>query len=80
MTFLTRGFEAPAARHLKAIPGRLGAVLAELPLRDAGCLLPTWDDLAELSRAARARGIALHFVGAAAEGLRGAVRAAPSTT
>ncbi len=61
---LTRGFEAPAARHLEAIPGRLGAVLAELPLREAGCLLPTWDDLAELARASRARGVALHFDGA----------------
>ncbi len=64
ISLLTRGFEAPAARHVEAIPGRLGAVLAELPLREAGCLLPTWDDLAELSRACRARGVALHFDGA----------------
>jgi len=64
ISILTRGFEAPAARHLEAIPGRLGAVLAELPLREAGCLLPTWDDLAELSRACRARGVVLHFDGA----------------
>ena len=64
ISLLTRGFEAPAARHLEAIPGRLGAVLAELPLREAGCLLPTWDDLTELSQACRARGIALHFDGA----------------
>jgi threonine aldolase len=61
ISLLTRGFEAPAARHLAAIPGRLGAVLAELPLREAGCLLPTWDDLAELSQACRARGVVLHF-------------------
>jgi threonine aldolase len=64
ISLLTRGFEAPAARHLAATPGRLGAVLAELPLREAGCLLPTWDDLVELSRAARARRVALHFDGA----------------
>ena len=64
ISLLTRGFEAPTARHLAAIPGRLGAVLAELPLREAGCLLPPWDDLAELSRACRARGVALHFDGA----------------
>lgn len=64
ISLLTRGFEAPAARHLEAIPGSLGAVLAELPLREAGCLLPTWDDLAELSRTGRARGVALHFDGA----------------
>ena len=64
ISLLTQGFEAPAARHVEAIPGRLGAVLVELPLREAGCLLPTWDDLAELSQACRARGVALHFDGA----------------
>jgi threonine aldolase len=64
ISLLTRGFQAPAARHLEAIPGGLGAVLVELPLREAGCLLPTWDDLAELSQACRARGVALHFDGA----------------
>ena len=64
ISLLTRGFEAPAARHLAAIPGRVGAVLAELPLREAGCLLPTWDDLAALSEACRERGVALHFDGA----------------
>src|SRR6202000_2880995 len=64
ISLLTRGFEAPAARHLEAIPGRLAPVLAELPLREAGCLLPTWDELAGLSQACRARGVALHFDGA----------------
>jgi threonine aldolase len=64
ISLLTRGFETPAARHLKAVPGRLGAVLAELPLREAGCLLPAGDDLAELAQACRARGVALHFDGA----------------
>jgi threonine aldolase len=64
ISFLTRGFEAPAARHVAAIPGRVGAVLVELPLREAGCLLPAWDDLVALSRACRERGVALHFDGA----------------
>lgn len=64
ISFLTRGFETPAARHVAAIPGRAGAVLVELPLREAGCLLPAWDDLVELSEACRARGVALHFDGA----------------
>jgi len=64
IVFLTRGFEAPAARHVEALPGKVGAVLAELPLRDAGCMLPTWDDLAELSEGCRSRNIALHFDGA----------------
>jgi threonine aldolase len=62
--FLTRGFETPAARHVEALPGKVGAVLAELPLRDAGCLLPTWDELVEFSASCRARKIALHFDGA----------------
>ena len=61
---LTRG-RVPATReHLDAIPGRLAAVLVELPLRDAGCLLPTYDELAGLSAACRERGIALHVDGA----------------
>ncbi len=64
VVFLTRGFETPAARHVEALPGKISAVLVELPLRDAGCLLPTWDDLAELSEKCRARNIALHFDGA----------------
>jgi threonine aldolase len=62
--FLTRGFETPAARHVEALPGNVGAILVELPLRDAGCLLPAWDDLTELSERCRTRNIALHFDGA----------------
>ncbi|HTU72227.1 MAG TPA: beta-eliminating lyase-related protein [Trebonia sp.] len=64
VAFLTQGFETPAARHVEALPGKVGAVLVELPLRDAGCLLPTWDDLAGLSEHCRANHIALHFDGA----------------
>jgi threonine aldolase len=33
-------------------------------LRDAGCLLPTWEELAELFAACRARDVALHVDGA----------------
>jgi threonine aldolase len=61
---LTRGFVPPTADALDALPGRLGAVLVELPLRDAGCLLPAWGELEELSAACRARGVALHVDGA----------------
>lgn len=61
---LTTGFEVATADHLAAVHGRLGAVLVELPLRDAGCLLPTWEQLTELSEAARARGVRLHMDGA----------------
>ena len=41
---LTIGAKVPTVADLEAIPGRLGAVLLELPLRDAGYLLPTWDE------------------------------------
>ncbi len=61
---LTTGRQTPTAELLAAVPGHLGAVLVELPLRDAGCLLPTWDDLVALSAAARERGVALHLDGA----------------
>jgi len=64
VSFLTQGFEVATAAHLEAVPGRLGAALVELPLREAGCVLPTWDQLAELSAACRARGVALHVDGA----------------
>jgi threonine aldolase len=64
ISFLTRGFETPTAEHLDGVPGRLGAVLAELPLRDAGCLLPTWVELTDLYAACCERGVALHLDGA----------------
>lgn len=61
---LTTGPVTPRAEHLNAVPGQLGAVLIELPLRDAGHLLPTWEELVELSKACRLRGVALHLDGA----------------
>ena len=61
---LTTGRRVPTAEALAAVGGRLGAVLIELPLRDGGCLLPTWEELTELSEAARERGTPLHADGA----------------
>jgi threonine aldolase len=61
---LTEGPEVATAESLAGIPGRLGAVLVELPLRDAGCRLPTWEQLTALASAARERGVALHADGA----------------
>jgi threonine aldolase len=61
---LGAGTRPPTAADLAEIPGDLGAVLVELPLRDAGHLLPTWDELAELSEACRARAAPLHVDGA----------------
>jgi threonine aldolase len=64
LEWLTTGRETPTADALTRIGGRLGAVMVELPLRDAGCLLPTWDELVELSAAARERGVPFHADGA----------------
>ena len=61
---LTRGRVTATREHLDAICGRLAAVLVELPLRDAGCLLPTYHELADLAVACRERGVALHLDGA----------------
>ncbi|MEU6137568.1 beta-eliminating lyase-related protein [Nocardioides sp. NPDC047086] len=61
---LTTGRETPTRAHLDAIPGPLAACLVELPLRDAGCVLPTFDELAELAQGCREREIAFHLDGA----------------
>lgn len=61
---LTAGARVATAADLTARGPGLGAVLVELPLRDAGCLLPTWDQLTELSTTARSAGIPLHVDGA----------------
>lgn len=64
LEWLTVGRETPTAAALARVGGRLGAAVVELPLRDAGCLLPTWDELVALSAAARERGVPLHADGA----------------
>lgn len=61
---LTVGRQLPTADRLAAVPGRLGAVLAELPLRAAGSILPAWEEYLGLAAAARERGVAFHVDGA----------------
>ena len=61
---LTEGPTVPLAEHLTAVTGPLGAVLLELPLRDAGYLLPSWDELVALAQACRTREVPLHLDGA----------------
>ncbi|MEO1268761.1 MAG: beta-eliminating lyase-related protein [Myxococcota bacterium] len=51
-------------RHLEAVPEQLAALQVELPLRDAGGLLPSWEELEALKRTAHDRGIRLHLDGA----------------
>lgn len=61
---LTVGRAVPTPAALEAIPGALAAAVVELPLRDAACLLPSWDQLAAFADACRARGVPLHADGA----------------
>ncbi len=49
---------------LEAAGEPLGAIVVELPLRQAGFKLPTWDELAAISNWAHARHVPLHFDGA----------------
>ncbi|MDX3002275.1 beta-eliminating lyase-related protein [Kribbella solani] len=53
----------PRPDELAAVPGKLAAVTLELPLRDAGYLLPTWDELVVFSESCAARGVPLHLDG-----------------
>ena len=61
---LTDGPTVPTVEDLAAIPGPLGAALLELPLRDAGFLLPGRDELVAFGAACRERGVPLHLDGA----------------
>jgi threonine aldolase len=62
--FLTEGPRTATADDLRRLSPGLGAALVELPLRDAGCLLPSWEDLTALSETARELGVPLHADGA----------------
>ncbi len=61
---LTAEPRQPRPDELAAIPGSLAAVTLELPLRDAGFVLPTWDELVLFAEACAARGVPLHLDGA----------------
>ena len=61
---VSRGQALPTADDVRRLPGKLAACLVELPLRDAGCALPSWEELVELSQGVRERGMALHVDGA----------------
>ncbi|MDH6131874.1 threonine aldolase [Kitasatospora sp. MAA4] len=54
----------PSAAELAELGEPFGTLTVELPLRDAGFVLPSWDELVELSAAARAAGARVHFDGA----------------
>ncbi len=52
------------AADLDTVAEPLGAVVVELPLRRAGFLLPSWDELAAIAAWCRARDVPLHLDGA----------------
>ncbi|MFI8963613.1 threonine aldolase family protein [Streptomyces sp. NPDC053493] len=54
----------PTAEEVRAFPEPFGALMLELPLRDAGFVLPAWDELVEVVEAARERDAVVHFDGA----------------
>ncbi|WP_191875776.1 threonine aldolase family protein [Streptomyces filipinensis] len=54
----------PTAAEIRDFPEPFGALMLELPLRDAGFVLPTWEELTEVVEAARERDAVVHFDGA----------------
>jgi threonine aldolase len=54
----------PTAEEIRKLDEPYGTLMLELPLRDPGFLLPTWDELVEVVEAARAHGASVHFDGA----------------
>ncbi|MER6302819.1 beta-eliminating lyase-related protein [Kitasatospora sp. NPDC001539] len=54
----------PTPEEIRALGEPFGSLVVELPLRDPGFLLPSWEELTELTAAARAVGARVHFDGA----------------
>lgn len=54
----------PTADEVRAVREPFGTLLLELPLREAGFVLPEWDELTATVAAARERDAAVHFDGA----------------
>ncbi|MGW7279146.1 threonine aldolase family protein [Streptomyces sp. NPDC054844] len=54
----------PTADEVRDFDEPFGALMLELPLREAGFVLPTWEELTEVVDAARERDAVVHFDGA----------------
>ncbi|MGW1521323.1 threonine aldolase family protein [Streptomyces sp. NPDC002287] len=54
----------PTQEEVRDHPEPFGTLMLELPLRDAGFLLPTWEELTAVVDAARERDAVVHFDGA----------------
>ncbi|MEU6259321.1 beta-eliminating lyase-related protein [Streptomyces sp. NPDC047043] len=61
---LTSEPRLPTAEEVREFDEPYGALMLELPLRDAGFVLPTWEELTEVVAAARERDAVVHFDGA----------------
>jgi threonine aldolase len=60
----TRERRHPTAQEVREHPEAFGTLMLELPLRDAGYVLPSWEELCATVAAARERGARVHFDGA----------------
>ncbi|WP_190016919.1 threonine aldolase family protein [Streptomyces lucensis] len=58
------GHRHPTAAEIRDFEEPFGALMLELPLRDAGFVLPTWEELTEVVEAARERDAVVHIDGA----------------
>ncbi|MGI5456761.1 threonine aldolase family protein [Streptomyces sp. CA-249302] len=54
----------PTADEVRGLDEPFGALMLELPLRDAGFVLPSWEELTEVVEAAHERDAVVHFDGA----------------
>ncbi|GAA2934200.1 beta-eliminating lyase-related protein [Streptomyces mexicanus] len=54
----------PSADEVRGLDEPFGTLMIELPLRDAGFVLPSWEELTEVVEAARERDAVVHFDGA----------------
>ncbi|MEV0415346.1 beta-eliminating lyase-related protein [Streptomyces sp. NPDC050448] len=60
----TKDPRQPTAEEVADLPEPFGTLMLELPLRDAGFLLPSWEELEALVAAARERDAVVHLDGA----------------
>ncbi|MEU4796464.1 beta-eliminating lyase-related protein [Streptomyces sp. NPDC023327] len=60
----TREPRLPTAGEVRDFPEPFGALMLELPLREAGFVLPTWEQLEAVVEAARERDAVVHVDGA----------------
>ncbi|MFE7776467.1 threonine aldolase family protein [Streptomyces sp. NPDC057445] len=60
----TQAPRVPTAEDVRGLDEPFGTLMLELPLRDAGFVLPSWDELVDVVEAAREMDAVVHFDGA----------------